>query len=353
MYQLLNYPNQFVLDKDGDVGINVSVPVEKLHVNGDILLQNGNPLLKLKTTSIISTAKTGIQFNGPSSNNANISYTDGALFLSGRDTTAAGNVISDLVLRGGNTGLGISTPQEKLHIGGNALLSFANPTIQFQQLATDKGFIQLDGDNLRVGTNSSNTNGKFVIRTGGADQVIVDKDGNMGFGVSPALSKIQILNGNGVSISTHGYLMLGSVTSSNVIFDNNEIMARNNGSTGHLILQRQGGAVRIGGTAAPSGYKFAVDGKMICEEVKVKLASSGWPDYVFDTKYRLQSLSEVEKFINANKHLPNIPSAAEVEKNGIELGDMQKRMMEKIEELTLYIISLKKEIDVLKVNNEK
>jgi hypothetical protein len=56
----------------------------------------------------------------------------------------------------------------------------------------------------------------------------------------------------------------------------------------------------------------------------------------------------VEKFIAANKHLPNIPSAVEVEKNGIEVGDMQKRMMEKIEELTLYVIELEKQVNELK-----
>ena len=87
---------------------------------------------------------------------------------------------------------------------------------------------------------------------------------------------------------------------------------------------------------------------MICEEVKVKLQSSGWPDYVFSASHNLPSLKDLDKFIQANKHLPNIPSAAEVEKNGLELGDMQKRMMEKIEELTLYIIQQQKELDVLK-----
>lgn len=73
--------------------------------------------------------------------------------------------------------------------------------------------------------------------------------------------------------------------------------------------------------AGSSAYKLSVTGKIICEELKVKLVSSGWPDYVFDKKYKLPSLAHVEKYINENKHLPNIPSAAEVEKNGIEVGD--------------------------------
>ena len=94
-----------------------------------------------------------------------------------------------------------------------------------------------------------------------------------------------------------------------------------------------------------TAYKFAVNGSIRSKEVVVE---SGWADYVFDKGYRLLSLDEVEKFIQQNKHLPNIPSAKEIEEKGLSIGDTQKRMMEKIEELTLYILELKKEIDILK-----
>jgi hypothetical protein len=85
------------------------------------------------------------------------------------------------------------------------------------------------------------------------------------------------------------------------------------------------------------------------------VASGSWPDYVFSPSYKLQSLEETEAFIKEHKHLPNIPAAAVVDKEGFALGDMQKRMMEKIEELTLYLIEAnkniqrqQKEIDLLK-----
>jgi len=74
----------------------------------------------------------------------------------------------------------------------------------------------------------------------------------------------------------------------------------------------------------------------------------GWPDYVFEDDYNLLPLSEVEQYIQQNKHLPQIPSAREVEENGVELGDMQRKLLLKIEELTLYIIQMQKEIDELK-----
>ena len=93
-------------------------------------------------------------------------------------------------------------------------------------------------------------------------------------------------------------------------------------------------------SVAATGYKLSVDGKIISEEVRVSLASA-WPDYVFDRNYPLLNINDLEKYILLEKHLPNIPAAREME-NGQNLGDMQRRMMEKIEELSLYIIQLEK-----------
>jgi len=89
-----------------------------------------------------------------------------------------------------------------------------------------------------------------------------------------------------------------------------------------------------------------VDGKVICTELLVRLVPN-WPDYVFNKNYKLPGLHEVEDFINKYQHLPGIPSAKDLEKNGLNIGEMQKMQMEKIEELTLYIIELKKEIEKL------
>ena len=97
------------------------------------------------------------------------------------------------------------------------------------------------------------------------------------------------------------------------------------------------------GTTTPT-YKLSVNGNIRTKEVVVE---TGWSDYVFDKNYKLNSLDEVEKFIQKNKHLPNIPSAKEVEEKGLHVGDVQKRMMEKIEELTLYIIEANKKIEKL------
>jgi len=105
------------------------------------------------------------------------------------------------------------------------------------------------------------------------------------------------------------------------------------------------------GTEDPKGYKLAVNGDAIFTRVKVK-PFSNWPDYVFSREYRLPSLLEVEEFVKVNKHLPEMPSAAEVEKEGLDLGEMNKKLLQKVEELTLYLIDIKKELNELKQRNE-
>ena len=86
-----------------------------------------------------------------------------------------------------------------------------------------------------------------------------------------------------------------------------------------------------------------MDGKVICEELKVELEAA-WPDYVFAPDYDLMPLRDLEKDIKKHRHLPGIPSASEVKREGIEVGDMQAKLLQKIEELTLYIIEQEKRI---------
>ncbi len=104
------------------------------------------------------------------------------------------------------------------------------------------------------------------------------------------------------------------------------------------------GSISIGTQLTPIGYKLAVGGKIIAEELKVQLQAQ-WPDYVFSKDYKLPSLAEVEKQIKEKGHLANVPSAKEVEANGFEVGEMARIQQEKIEELTLYIIELNKKLE--------
>lgn len=95
------------------------------------------------------------------------------------------------------------------------------------------------------------------------------------------------------------------------------------------------------GGANVSGYQLFVKGGILTDEVRVR---TGWADYVFDQNYKLNTLTQVESFIKENGHLPNTPSAREVEVQGLSLGEIARIQQEKIEELTLYLINQEKRI---------
>lgn len=95
------------------------------------------------------------------------------------------------------------------------------------------------------------------------------------------------------------------------------------------------------GTTTPGPYKLTVEGTIGARRIKV--AQGTWPDYVFEPEYELPALTEVEDYIKANKHLPDVPSAAEVKKDGQDVGEMNERLLRKVEELTLYVIELNKQ----------
>ncbi len=91
------------------------------------------------------------------------------------------------------------------------------------------------------------------------------------------------------------------------------------------------------GTTDPKGYKLAVNGSAIATSMTVKL-NAAWPDYVFKKDYQLPSLLEVKTYIDQNHHLPEIPSEQQIAKDGLNLGEINKLLMKKVEELTLYLI---------------
>ena len=113
------------------------------------------------------------------------------------------------------------------------------------------------------------------------------------------------------------------------------------GTTFTRLMTIQGnGNVSIG-TTDSKGYKFAVNGSVIATSITVKLYAN-WADYVFKKDYQLRPLTEVKTYIDQNHHLPEMPSEAEVVKDGINLGEMNKLLTKKVEELTLYLIDQQK-----------
>jgi hypothetical protein len=316
--------DNMIVDQSGDVGIgSLTNPLTKLHIN------NGQ--------------------------DAGLSSADNGYIMLGVGTPGSTNLIIDnneIIVRDGYTGTGNLHLQNDggdltigarttINRGGEALkLDGDDPAINLYDNGVQKGYLWVNNTAVRLGVLSGN------LQLDGS----VNVSYQMGIGTTAPLSKLHIPAGSDASLSSHGYFMLGPSSGENIVFDNNEIIARNNGGTATLVLQNNGGSVRIGSAAVPAGYHFAINGKMICEELKIQMSGS-WPDYVFGENYKLKSLDELRNFIAQNKHLPNIPAAADVEKNGLEVGDMQKRMMEKIEELTLYVLQLEEKIN--KLENKK
>jgi hypothetical protein len=198
--------------------------------------------------------------------------------------------------------------------------------------------------------------GYFVGRGHFTEELRADKnmivDDNLGVGTTLPVARLHIPIGNDASYTTNGFIQTGISNGWNMVIDDNEILARNNGSENDLFIQRDGGdvllcALELGGvgigltvgTSIPTGYMLAVDGKIIAEELRIQ-NSNIWPDYVFARDYPLMPLEALGEAIRTQRHLPNIPSASEVETQGILIGEMQARMMEKIEELTLYVLDL-------------
>nr|WP_068892974.1 hypothetical protein [Pedobacter panaciterrae] len=112
------------------------------------------------------------------------------------------------------------------------------------------------------------------------------------------------------------------------------------GNTYNQLLTIKGNGNIGVGTETPTD-RLSVNGKIRAHEIKVETAN--WPDYVFAKGYQLPSLKETEQHINEKGHLPGIPSAEEVKANGVDLGDMNAKLLQKIEELTLYLIEIKRD----------
>ncbi|WP_345987550.1 hypothetical protein AAEU33_11320 [Chryseobacterium sp. Chry.R1] len=285
-----------------------------------------------------------------------------------------------------NFGVGVSLPEAKLHVktlpgqgdtnytsglfdrndaaGGSNKLSIRYHSTA--DLEVNSGFT---GSGFRFGTYSdfnivnnglSDTYGAINFVTNAAVRLSVQPNGNVGIGTSAPQAKLNIVS-SPKNPDQEGTLILGDVSQVNMRFGSNEQYnwIQSHASSplyinplgNNLILNRDAGNVGIG-TQNPD-QKLTVKGKIHAEDVIVDTNVPA--DYVFqkyfdDTSsirpdYQMLSLNELESFVKENKHLPEIPSGDNILKEGVTVGDFQMKLLQKIEELTLYIISLKKEID--------
>ncbi|RYU94408.1 hypothetical protein [Emticicia agri] len=227
-------------------------------------------------------------------------------------------------------GLGIGNAIFRYQVattGGNHVFYAGSSASASNELMRIKG-----NGNVGIGTAAPNAPLQFGNVTGNRKIVIWEDFNNdhqfNGFGINDAIMRYQVAH-----------------TNANHVF-----YAAANGSASNELMRIKGnGNVGIG-TSTPDN-KLDVLGTIRANEVIIE---SGWADYVFDEGFKLKSLNEVESFIKENKHLPDVPSAKEVQEKGAHVSDLMTKMMQKIEELTLYSIAQQKRIEALEKRlNEK
>ena len=347
------------ITQSGNVGIGITTPQSRLHVGGQ-----GDQMLIVHNTSFGGNLS-GIELlrgTNASSTDWRIVNDGGILkFFDGIDNFDTPGTENMRITQSGNVGIGLIGPQAHLQVNGSTFLNATNGG-NFLRVGSSTGsYIAMDNNEILAKNSSNEASTLYLQYWGGNLALCYENNGRVGIGTSSPNAKVHVQDGTDVNYGGGGQLVLGPTSSANLALDGNEILARNNGAEAPLFLQISGGdvlmtpnengQVGIGVTSManmPSDeYLLAVDGKIMGEEVRVEMSGS-WPDYVFAEDYKLKPLDLLESEIAVLGHLPGIPDARTIESEGFDLGNMQTRMMEKIEELTLYMIDADREIKALK-----
>jgi hypothetical protein len=294
--RLYNLVDALAIKNNGFIGIGTNNPGNQLvvqntsHVISEIVSSEGNAALYLRAGNTSHYPHIRFDQGGNGKMEMGVDPAQGFYF---NHNTSTGSNNADLYLSASqNVGIGTTNPANKLVIQGQG-------QIVSEIASTD--------DNAALYIKAASLNRYPHIR--------FDQGG---------LGKIEM----GVDLAQGFYLSHSTSNGSN-------------GADFYISASKDVGI----GTTTPK-EKLSVNGKIRAHEIKVEIAN--WPDYVFSPSYKLPNLKATEQFIRANNHLPEIPSAAEVEKEGISLGEMNAKLLKKIEELTLHLIEQdKKQSDLV------
>lgn len=371
----------------GKIGLGTNTPNAQLQFDNNVLNRK---------IVLYENANNDHEYYGFGVNDFTLRYQVGStsnshVFYAATDATTSTELMR--IQGNGNVGLGTSTPQYNLDINGtnttvnlsgtsaSLLLNTSSITTPdfsrdlyisaakqlvsnppsaapghlLLQVPTSSQFASFNAGNVGIGTNNPSI-GKLVVQGKVGNTVAVFRGASNSKGIAlvadfPGVYFNSYWN-NGQKAMASGYAgiinfdpgtgLLAIGTSSTVAANAGDAIA-----TGTSIACDKNGNVGIG-TVSPF-YKLEVCGVIRAKEVRVE---TGWCDYVFADDYQLRSLSEVETFIKTNKHLPEVTPGKEIETNGLEVGKVSAQMIKKIEELTLYVIDLQKQVNELKKENK-
>lgn len=341
-----------VISNTGDYGIGTDAPDARLDLHGDAIIE--------ETLDVNGITRV---------NDATSSTTpaNGALIVAGGVGVDENvNIGNDLDVAndghvGGSLGINTDNPDARLDVHGDAII---------------ESTLDVDGITRINNASQSNSAGTGALRVAGGagiglnlnvgQDLGVSQDarisgdgffgGNLGVGTANPAQKLHVV-GNRIRLGNAGNTRFvdlridGAGNDINSVGQDLFIRSMNNEDV-YINSQPGDGRVGIGTTTIPNGYLLAVDGNVICEEVRVQL-SGNWPDYVFAKNYELKPLHQVEAQIAKIGHLPDSPSASEIEESGIELSKMVTIQQKQVEELFLYVIELNKKIERLEEENRK
>lgn len=328
------YPTLFVSEtasgnQSGRVGIgNVTDPQAKLHIRADsgeeadIRIESSDGRAASRITLTNGKYGAGISFEGRSDDESRMTF-----YMEKIGTLAF--QAPRYIFYEGAVGIGTEEPQAMLDVRGGAMVDYLSFEGGYSLPSTPGNQSQfLRGD------------GVWAVPAGGGGSSywlpqgnnIYFNTGNVGIGLTNPTEKLHI-NGN-IRLSSGYSLATNQVTAA----DANGLKLYNSSGSGMYVAAN--GSVGIGTTNTGTEFKLTVAGGIHAQDVKVTLIAGS--DHVFGDKHRLAPLSEVEAFVKANKHLPGVAPESEMLQQGLDVGSFQIKLLEKIEELTLYIIRNKR-----------
>lgn len=303
----------FSINNTGNLGIGTNSPGGRLSfTNVDQTEEAMGVTWYNPNNTAYAIHRTGGAWTAPDYQQLRISWNTGIILDPG---VSYGKSYIDVVGSGlrvtqGSVGIGTTTPGNKLSIA----TSIAN--------TSGLQFVNLSG--MSPGLTG---NGKVLSVDNNGHVILVNDIGGA--------NSIWALTGN--SLTDPAVNFIGTADAQPIVFrTDNQSRAR---------ILANGNMIIGAGTISDHGYKLTVDGNIRTRKVRVD--TDTWADFVFDNNYQLLPLKELEQYIQQEKHLPDVPSAAEVKKNGLDLSDNQAVLLKKIEELTLYVIEQNKKIEEL------